>query len=182
MERELAERMLVALQSLNPGLDEAARIVQSMRNQEEAGLLRRHLGAVMADPLYEIVMHIVREYPDLDPDKTIDPGRKNDASVLHPLTESPPVVTDGCHRRLLRSRARVSAALLGSSSRGALGEHVDARTVSPLISRRRTGQDRPRACWPRVPTVASPAPDPCHTSRRATKVPHGFHPGHSRVA
>jgi len=128
MERELAERMLVALQSLNPGLDEAARIVQSMRNQEEAGLLRRHLGAVMADPLYEIVMHIVREYPDLDPDKTIDPGRKNDASVLHPLTESPPVVTDGCHRRLLRSRARVSAALLGSSSRGALGEHVDAFT------------------------------------------------------
>ena len=69
MERELAERMLAALQSLNPGLDEAARITESMQDQEEARLLRRHLGAMMADPLYEIVMHIVREYPDLDPDK-----------------------------------------------------------------------------------------------------------------
>ena len=69
MERELAERMLAALESLNPGLDEAAHITDSMQDKEEAKLLRRHLGAAMADPLYEIVMHIVRQYPDLDPDK-----------------------------------------------------------------------------------------------------------------
>ena len=74
MERELAERMLAAIQSLNPGLDEAADITESMRDREEAKLIRRHLGNVMAHPLYEIVMHIVQEYPDLDPDKTRSGG------------------------------------------------------------------------------------------------------------
>jgi hypothetical protein len=69
MERELAERMLAALASLNPGLDEATRITQSMQDQEEAKALRRHLGAIMTEPVFEIVMHIVRQYPDLDPDK-----------------------------------------------------------------------------------------------------------------
>lgn len=68
MERELAERMLAALKSLDPGLDEAARITEVMADREEAKALRRHLGVLMAEPLYEIVMHIVRQYPELDPD------------------------------------------------------------------------------------------------------------------
>ena len=63
--------MLAALHSLSPGLDEATRITHSMQDKEEAKLLRRHLGAMMAEPLYEIVMHIVRQYPDLDPDKDL---------------------------------------------------------------------------------------------------------------
>jgi hypothetical protein len=61
--------MLAALQSLNPGLDEATHITQSMQDQEEAKLLRRHLAKILGEPLYDIVMHIVRQYPDLDPDK-----------------------------------------------------------------------------------------------------------------
>jgi len=69
MERDLAVRMLAAIKSLNPGLDEAARITEAMSDHEESALLRRHLGKAMADPLYEIVMHIVRQYPDLDPDR-----------------------------------------------------------------------------------------------------------------
>jgi hypothetical protein len=73
MERELAVRMLAAIKSLNPGLVEAARITEEVSDREESALLRRHLGAAMADPLYEIVMHIVRQYPDLDPDRDLLP-------------------------------------------------------------------------------------------------------------
>jgi len=40
----------------------------SLAGLAEALVLRRQLGALMAEPLYEIVMHIVRQYPDLDPD------------------------------------------------------------------------------------------------------------------
>ena len=69
MERELAVRMLAAVQSLSPGLDEATRVTECMQDQKEAKHLRRHLGTMMTDQLYEIVMHIVRQYPDLDPDK-----------------------------------------------------------------------------------------------------------------
>ncbi len=68
MERHLAERMLAAVKSMSPGLDEAGRITEAMSDRDEALVLRRHIGALMAEPLYEIVMHIVRQYPDLDPD------------------------------------------------------------------------------------------------------------------
>lgn len=68
MERELAERMIAALRSLNPGLDEATAITRSKRDQAEAGLIRGHLGQLMAGPLFDLTMHIVRQYPDLDPD------------------------------------------------------------------------------------------------------------------
>jgi hypothetical protein len=74
MEREHAEQLLAAIQSLNPGIDEAARITDSMHDKDEAKILRRHLGSAMAGPLYEIVMHIVRQYPDLDPDIGLLPG------------------------------------------------------------------------------------------------------------
>lgn len=69
MERDLAERMMAAVQSLGSGLKKAALITEAMQDQAEAKLLSRHLGSVMADPLYEIFMHVVRQYPDLDPDK-----------------------------------------------------------------------------------------------------------------
>ena len=68
MERELAERMLAAIKSLNPGLDEASRITELMPDKKEAQTLRRHLGGMMSGPLYEIVMHVVRQHPELDPD------------------------------------------------------------------------------------------------------------------
>ena len=68
--------MLAALKSLNPGLEEATSVTEAMADREEAMALRRHLGVLMAEPLYEIVMHIVRQYPDLDPDVGFSPPRE----------------------------------------------------------------------------------------------------------
>ncbi len=69
MERELAVRMLAAIESLTPGLDEATRITQAMADQVEVEQLRGHLGRIIADELFAPVMHIIKEYPELDPDK-----------------------------------------------------------------------------------------------------------------
>jgi hypothetical protein len=52
-----------------PGLNEATVIAQKMADQSEAKELRRHLGQIMAKPPNDIVAHIVRQCPDLDPDK-----------------------------------------------------------------------------------------------------------------
>jgi hypothetical protein len=69
MERDHAVQMLAAIQSLSPGFAEATRITDLLQDQAEARQLRRHLAASFGEPLYEIVKHIVRQYPDLDPDK-----------------------------------------------------------------------------------------------------------------
>ena len=69
MERNLAVRMLAALEALNPGLNEATAVTMEMADQEESRFIRRHLGMIMSGPLFDIVMHIVKQHPDLDPDK-----------------------------------------------------------------------------------------------------------------
>jgi hypothetical protein len=75
MERHLAIRMLEAVQSLSPALDEASQVTLEMADTEEAKQLRRHLGEIMVGPLVDIVMHIVKQYPDLDPDRRDSEGR-----------------------------------------------------------------------------------------------------------
>lgn len=69
MERDLAVRLLAAVHAMSPALNEATDVTNLMQDQYEAKILRRHLGSVMAGPLFELVMHVVRQYPDLDPDK-----------------------------------------------------------------------------------------------------------------
>ena len=73
MERELAERLLAVIDSLSPGLDRASAITLEMDDKDEAKLLRGHLGHIMSGPLFDLVMHVVRQYPDLDPDKNRPP-------------------------------------------------------------------------------------------------------------
>jgi hypothetical protein len=69
MEREYAVQILAAIQSLKPGFNEATRITLSMQDEEEARQPRRYLAQSMGEPLFQIVRHIVRQHPDLDPDK-----------------------------------------------------------------------------------------------------------------
>jgi hypothetical protein len=75
MEREHAVQMLAALQSLSPGFAEATRITELIDNADEGRQLRRYLAASFGEPLFEIVRHIVRQYPDLDPDQGFGLGK-----------------------------------------------------------------------------------------------------------
>jgi hypothetical protein len=59
---------------MNLGFNEATRITLLLDDGEEARKIRRHLAESFGTPLFEIVKHIVRQYPDLDPDKAQGPG------------------------------------------------------------------------------------------------------------
>jgi hypothetical protein len=56
-------------QRLNAPLNEAAETIGTIRDQEEQKRLRRPLGDVMQSVWIDLMQPIVRQYPDLDPDK-----------------------------------------------------------------------------------------------------------------
>jgi len=69
MNRELAIQFLSNLQNVSPHVDNLFDLTNQIVNDEERRVLREHLGEIIHRMGYELVMHIVRQYPDLDPDK-----------------------------------------------------------------------------------------------------------------
>ena len=87
------------------------------------------------------------------------------------------------HRRCHVSRAHAWPRCSSLAIAGALGLHGGAFTLASQPSS--TAAPLKTACASgcgQRPRLSSPRPTPCLTSRRAAKVPHGFHPGHWRVA
>jgi len=69
MEREHAVQLLAAIESMTAGFNEATRITLLLDDLDEARRIRRHLAESFGDSLLQIIRGIVRQYPDLDPDK-----------------------------------------------------------------------------------------------------------------
>ncbi|TDQ83411.1 hypothetical protein A8950_1698 [Dongia mobilis] len=69
MQRALAEQMMDALLRLGPGFNEIDALAREIEDADERGRFIRKLAEGMSVMGYELVMHIVRQYPDLDPDK-----------------------------------------------------------------------------------------------------------------
>lgn len=68
MKRETAERLLNALQGIS--FDEATMLTYEITDDAERRLFRKALADAMQILGVDLTMHIVRQYPDLDPDKS----------------------------------------------------------------------------------------------------------------
>jgi hypothetical protein len=60
---------MTVYRKLNGSLNEAAEIIAAIPDRELQKRLRRPLGEVMQSVWLELMQPIVREHPDLDPDK-----------------------------------------------------------------------------------------------------------------
>jgi hypothetical protein len=69
LDRATAEKLMALYQKLNGSLNEAAEVIGAIRDQEEQKRLRRPLGEVMQSVWLDLMQPIVRQHPDLDPDK-----------------------------------------------------------------------------------------------------------------
>ena len=67
MERKMAERTMKGLLRLFPPLNDLTELSMQLPTKD-ARAMRRHLGAIMGE-VYDLVQPIVREFPDLNPDK-----------------------------------------------------------------------------------------------------------------
>ena len=68
MERDTAVRLLAAIESMSPAFNQIDSLTTEIIDESERKEFRRIVGNAMALVAYELVMHIVRQYPDLDPD------------------------------------------------------------------------------------------------------------------
>jgi len=69
LDRATAEKLMAIYHKLNGPLNEAAAVIGTIQDQEEQRRLRRPLGEVMQAVWLELMQPIVRQHPDLDPDK-----------------------------------------------------------------------------------------------------------------
>jgi hypothetical protein len=75
MERKTAVRLLAAIDAMSPQFDQITSLTDEIADEEERKSFRRTLASAMSLLAYDLVMHIVRQYPDLDPDKEHFSGR-----------------------------------------------------------------------------------------------------------
>jgi hypothetical protein len=69
MERALAVSMMSTLMQLSENCNEVASFVEQVSNDDERKRLRRPLGDLMGLVYTDLMLPILREYPELDPDK-----------------------------------------------------------------------------------------------------------------
>ncbi|HWT96969.1 MAG TPA: hypothetical protein VN229_05120 [Terriglobales bacterium] len=67
MKRDVAERLLRALGDIS--FDDASALTFEIADEAERRFFRQGLAEAMKILGTDLVMHIVRQYPDLDPDK-----------------------------------------------------------------------------------------------------------------
>lgn len=64
-----AKTVLSALLKIRPTINELLDSTELIEDEAERLAFRRRIAEVMHVLAYDLVMHIVRQYPDLDPDK-----------------------------------------------------------------------------------------------------------------
>ncbi len=69
MQRDIASRILQSALSLGSPINELDSLVSQLQDPAEKEQLVQALGNIMGIVTRDIVLRIVREFPDLDPDK-----------------------------------------------------------------------------------------------------------------
>jgi hypothetical protein len=69
MERRVAELLMAQLSQLDRPLNAATQITDQIVDGAERKQFRRGIGEIISKVYTELMRPIVREYPDLDPDK-----------------------------------------------------------------------------------------------------------------
>lgn len=73
MERNLSEEFIAALKLLDYEFSKISEITQKIQNEEERVKFRQGLGQIIGNVYTELMVPILRQYPDLDPDKDSHP-------------------------------------------------------------------------------------------------------------
>jgi len=61
-------RLMAAVESLEPGFNEIDSIISGMADEAERKAFSSKLGEALMIVSYDLVMMVVRQHPDLDPD------------------------------------------------------------------------------------------------------------------
>ena len=69
MKREAAEKIIQAMKKVDDAIGGLDAAVETVENESERQRLRRLLGTLVLDLHEQITLHVVKEFPDLHPDK-----------------------------------------------------------------------------------------------------------------
>ncbi|WP_193369030.1 hypothetical protein [Pelagibius marinus] len=69
MERKTAIKLLATIEAMAPQFDEITSLTYEIVDETERKEFREKVAEAMSLLAYDLVMQIVRQYPDLDPDK-----------------------------------------------------------------------------------------------------------------
>ncbi|MPZ10442.1 MAG: hypothetical protein GEU89_09555 [Kiloniellaceae bacterium] len=69
MERTTAVRLLSSIEAMTPQFDEITSLTGEIVDEGERKEIRKTVAAAMSLLAFDLVMRIVQQYPDLDPDK-----------------------------------------------------------------------------------------------------------------
>jgi hypothetical protein len=69
MERATAERLMLIFRGLDAPFNEAAAVIETITDEATKKEFRRALGEVMGHTFTDLMVPIIRQHPDLDPDK-----------------------------------------------------------------------------------------------------------------
>jgi hypothetical protein len=69
VERALAEQLMHTFLAMSEPLNSATSLTAQMENKEEQESLRRAIGNVMQMIYIDLMRPVIRQYPDLDPDR-----------------------------------------------------------------------------------------------------------------
>ena len=69
MDRAIAEQLMQFYLALDGPLNSATILSDKIENKEERSLVRRGVGGVTSKIYIELMRPIIRQYPDLDPDR-----------------------------------------------------------------------------------------------------------------
>jgi hypothetical protein len=72
MERETAEKLMAVLIDFEKPMNEAAALIETVSGNAEREELRRGLAEVITRTFTDLMVPIIRQYPELDPDKDSD--------------------------------------------------------------------------------------------------------------
>lgn len=73
MERATAELMMKELLALSQPLNAATALTDQIADRAEREQFRRELAALMGDIYIDLIKPIIKQYPDLDPDRRKTP-------------------------------------------------------------------------------------------------------------
>jgi hypothetical protein len=69
MEKQLATRLMGLLLELGKPLNEVAELIEQISDEDEKRIFRRGIGEMMGRMWTDLQFELVKQYPDLDPDK-----------------------------------------------------------------------------------------------------------------
>ena len=71
MDKNLAEQLMNKLHSLDAPINDAVELVEQIPDEDERKRFRKGLGEMMGHIYTDLMIPILRQYPDLDPDKDL---------------------------------------------------------------------------------------------------------------